>query len=200
MTLKRTPDRRQQDTDRGCGSSPHCYGNCSGGANCPRRNWKRRVGLDHAACFCTRVSSRRCLTLRRVGRLTFSRLSSSLIAARSPAPAPWTEARTGRKKGRGRRSPVKVCGILFRLEPPAFELVQTARPTVTVLGRDRWANKPAGRGGCRPPHPRPKSPFTISCTDSWHRFVSHETESPYVSATRTHQCLRELSAPVHRRE
>ena len=29
----------------------------------------------------------------------------------------------------------KVCGILFRLEPPAVDLVQTARPTVTVLGR-----------------------------------------------------------------
>ena len=30
---------------------------------------------------------------------------------------------------------VSVCGILFRLEPPAVDLVQTARPTVTVLGR-----------------------------------------------------------------
>jgi encapsulating protein for peroxidase len=30
----------------------------------------------------------------------------------------------------------RVCGILFRLEPPAVELVQTARPTVTVLGRE----------------------------------------------------------------
>jgi uncharacterized linocin/CFP29 family protein len=29
----------------------------------------------------------------------------------------------------------RVCGVLFRLEPPAVELVQTARPTVTVLGR-----------------------------------------------------------------
>jgi uncharacterized linocin/CFP29 family protein len=29
----------------------------------------------------------------------------------------------------------QVCGILFRLEPPALDLVQTARPTVTVLGR-----------------------------------------------------------------
>jgi hypothetical protein len=29
----------------------------------------------------------------------------------------------------------RVCGILFRLEPPAVDLVQTARPTVTVLGR-----------------------------------------------------------------
>ena len=29
----------------------------------------------------------------------------------------------------------KVCGILFRLEPAALDLVQTARPTVTVLGR-----------------------------------------------------------------
>ena len=28
-----------------------------------------------------------------------------------------------------------LCGILFRLEPPAFDLVQTARSTVTVLGR-----------------------------------------------------------------
>jgi uncharacterized linocin/CFP29 family protein len=28
-----------------------------------------------------------------------------------------------------------LCGILFRLEPAAFDLVQTARPTVTVLGR-----------------------------------------------------------------
>ena len=31
----------------------------------------------------------------------------------------------------------QVCGILFRLEPPAFDLVQTARPTITVLGRAR---------------------------------------------------------------
>ena len=29
----------------------------------------------------------------------------------------------------------RVCGILFRLEPAAFDLVQTARPTVTVLER-----------------------------------------------------------------
>jgi uncharacterized linocin/CFP29 family protein len=29
----------------------------------------------------------------------------------------------------------RVCGILFRLEPPAIDLVQTARPTVTVLER-----------------------------------------------------------------
>ena len=29
----------------------------------------------------------------------------------------------------------RVGGILFRLEPAAFDLVQTARPTVTVLGR-----------------------------------------------------------------
>ena len=29
----------------------------------------------------------------------------------------------------------QVCGILFRLDPPAVDLVQTARPTVTVLGR-----------------------------------------------------------------
>jgi hypothetical protein len=29
----------------------------------------------------------------------------------------------------------RVCGILFRLEPAAVDLVQTARPTVTVLGR-----------------------------------------------------------------
>ena len=38
--------------------------------------WKRWVGLDRAACFCTRVSSRRWLTFRRVGRLTFSMLST----------------------------------------------------------------------------------------------------------------------------
>jgi hypothetical protein len=30
-----------------------------------------------------------------------------------------------------------IAGILFRLEPPAFDLVQTARPTVTVLERVR---------------------------------------------------------------
>jgi hypothetical protein len=29
----------------------------------------------------------------------------------------------------------RVCGILVRLEPAAVDLVQTARPTVTVLGR-----------------------------------------------------------------
>ena len=28
----------------------------------PKGNWKRRVGLDRAACFCTRVSSRRWVT------------------------------------------------------------------------------------------------------------------------------------------
>ncbi len=70
----------------------------------PKANWKRRVGLDRAACFCTHLSSPRCLPLRRVGRLTFSRLSSPLIATRSPARAPWTEARTGRKEGKSRTS------------------------------------------------------------------------------------------------
>jgi uncharacterized linocin/CFP29 family protein len=29
----------------------------------------------------------------------------------------------------------RLCGILFRLEPPALDLVQTARPSITPLGR-----------------------------------------------------------------
>jgi uncharacterized linocin/CFP29 family protein len=30
----------------------------------------------------------------------------------------------------------RLCGILFRLEPPAVDLVQTARPSIVPLGRD----------------------------------------------------------------
>ncbi len=29
-----------------------------------------------------------------------------------------------------------VCGVLFRLDPPAIDLVQTKKPTITVLGRN----------------------------------------------------------------
>ena len=49
-----------------------------------------------------------------------------------------------------------------------------------------WAKQACGSRRMSSSASSTKTPFIISCTDSWHRFVSHETESPYVSATRTH--------------
>jgi uncharacterized linocin/CFP29 family protein len=52
-----------------------------------------------------------------------------------------TSALDGGKDGQKGGKKSNVCGILFRLEPPAVELVQTAWPTVTVLGRANGQTK-----------------------------------------------------------
>ena len=77
------------------------------------------------------------------GLLLHARLFATLVAF-APGGAPYLQQVeqlidsseiAGTSALDGSNDAGEVCGILFRLEPPAVDLVQTARPTVTVLGR-----------------------------------------------------------------